>query len=310
MHHYHSLEDIQLQNAWLTIGVFDGVHRGHQEILQTLVTGAHAAGSPAVVLTFHPHPAIVLGGKTAFPGLTTPDERSELLESSGVDTIITQEFTPEFANQTADEFMRRISRTLGLHYLIIGYDTALGRGREGNASRLTEIGKQLGYFVQIVPPLKDEVGVISSTRIRQAVASGDIAAVTAGLGRNYSLAGPVVHGDGRGHTLDFPTANIEVPPEKLIPANGIYVTWAWVEGKRYESVTSIGIRPTFEYAVPMRKVETYIMDSYHELYERDIKIEFVERLRDELKFSSVDALVAQIRTDVENARKILIPRSD
>ena len=153
MQQYNSLDTIRLQNAWLTIGIFDGVHRGHQEILRRLVSGAHAAGEPAVVLTFSPHPAVVLGGKTDFKCLTTPEERLELLGSFGVDVVITQTFDRTLADQTAVVFMRRLSQTLDLRHLVIGYDTALGRGREADAARLAEIGKELGYSVQVVPAL-------------------------------------------------------------------------------------------------------------------------------------------------------------
>ena len=184
-----------LKNAWLTIGIFDGVHRGHQQILRPLVTGAHLAGAPAVVLTFSPHPAVVLGGKKDFKYLTTPEERLALMESLGVDVVITQTFDRAFADQTAGQFMRRVMQAMGLRHLIIGYDTALGRGREGDAARLTEIGKELGYTVQVIPPFSGENGVISSTRIRGSIASGDVSSAAEGLGRYYSLSGLVVHGD-------------------------------------------------------------------------------------------------------------------
>jgi riboflavin kinase / FMN adenylyltransferase len=305
MQHYHSLDSLALQDAWLTIGIFDGVHRGHQEILRRLVSGAHKEGSPAVVLTFTPHPAVVLGGKTDFQCLTTPGERVELLESLGVDGVITQTFDRALASQTAEEFMRRVARTLGLRRLLIGYDTALGRGREGNAARLTEIGQELGYIVQVVPPLKDEAGILSSTRIRAAVAAGNVPAAASDLGRYFFVAGPVIHGDGRGQALNIPTANIRVPAGKLIPANGIYATWAWVGGKKYRAATSIGIRPTFTPEESVPHVEAHILDFEKDLYGHPIKLEFVEYLRPEEKFPSVEALIEQIHADIARARKIL-----
>lgn len=317
MIHTHSLDDLTLQNAWLTIGIFDGVHRGHREILQPLVTGAHQAGEPAVVVTFTPHPAVVLGGKTDFKCLTTPDELLILLDSLGVDAVITQTFSREFSDQTAEEFMRHVARSLGLRRLFIGYDTALGRGREGNAARLTEIGKELGYTVQAIPPLSDEKGVISSTRIRQSISAGDVSAAAGDLGRYYDLTGPVIHGDGRGHKIFIPTANIQVPAGKIIPANGIYACWAWLEGsnrgsgegsgegKKHPAATNVGVRPTFTPDLPAPAVEAHILDINRDLYGQKIRMEFVEYLRPEEKYSSVEALVEQIHADIELTRGIL-----
>ena len=315
--HTHSLDELALQNAWLTIGIFDGVHRGHLEILRPLVTGAHAAGEPAVVLTFTPHPAVVLGGKTDFKCLTTPDERLALLESLGVDVVITQTFSRELADQTAGEFMRHVARSLGLRRLFIGYDTALGRGREGDAARLTGIGKELGYTVQGIPPLSDELGVISSTRIRRSIAAGNVSAAAGDLGRYYDLTGPVIHGDGRGHRINVPTANIQVPDGKIIPANGIYACWAWLEplrlesgqgsgeGKKHLAATNVGVRPTFTPDLPAPAIEAHILDFNRDLYGQQVRLEFVEYLRPEEKFSSVQALVEQIQADIDLTREIL-----
>src|SRR3990170_3861940 len=174
MQHYRSLEEVTLQNSWLTIGIFDGVHRGHQEIVQRLTAGAHAAGAPAVVLTFDPHPAVILGGRD-IKCLTTPDERAERLEELGADVAITERFTQDLSKVSAFDFVARLTRQLGLSQLLIGYDFALGKGREGNAARLTEIGQELGYAVQVVEAVSDESGVISSTEIRKLVSTGHIA---------------------------------------------------------------------------------------------------------------------------------------
>ncbi|HMB23124.1 MAG: bifunctional riboflavin kinase/FMN adenylyltransferase, partial [Chloroflexota bacterium] len=158
MQHYHSLEEVNLQNAWLTVGVFDGVHRGHQQIIEKLTTGAHASGAPAVVLTFDPHPATVLTGRE-LKCLTLPEERASLLGELGVDVVVTERFTRELSAVTAYDFMSRLKRQLKLTHLLIGYDFALGKGREGNAARLTEIGTELGYSVEVVPAVSDESGV-------------------------------------------------------------------------------------------------------------------------------------------------------
>jgi riboflavin kinase/FMN adenylyltransferase len=306
LHHYHSLDDIRLDDTWLTIGIFDGVHSGHQEILRPLVSGAHAAGQVAAVLTFNPHPAVVLGGRTDFKCLTTPDERAALLGSFGVDVVITQTFDHALADHTAVDFMRRLSRSLGLRHLFIGYDTALGRGREGNADRLTEIGKELGYSVQVIPALKDQAGIISSTRIRAAVATGNVAAAASDMGRYYSMTGQVVHGDGRGHTLNLPTANIHIPAGKVLPAYGIYACRAWVDGQSHPAATSIGIRPTFyPEEPPVPTIEAHLLDFNRNLYGQDVTLEFVEYLRPEEKYPSVQALMEQIQKDIAKTRLII-----
>jgi riboflavin kinase/FMN adenylyltransferase len=303
MQHYHSLDDLSLHNAWLTIGIFDGVHRGHQEILRPLVSGAQSAGEPAVVLTFTPHPAVVLGGRSDFKCLTTPDERAALLGSYGVDEVITQTFDRTLADQTAGEFMRCLSQSLGLHHLFIGYDTALGRGREGDATRLTEIGNELGYTVQVVPALKDQAGIISSTRIRTAVAAGNVSAAASDLGRPYSITGPVIHGDGRGRTLNIPTANIQIPLGKVLPAYGIYACQAWVEGVSHLAATSIGVRPTFYKSdPPAPTIEAHLLDFKGDLYGKAVKLEFMDYLRPEEKYRSIQALMEQIQKDIAQTR--------
>jgi riboflavin kinase/FMN adenylyltransferase len=305
MYHYHSLNDLRLRNAWATIGIFDGVHRGHQEILRQLVAGAHSDGQAAIVLTFTPHPAIVLGGIIDFNSLNTPDERAALLGYFGVDYVITQTFERELANQSAADFMRRVSFSLGMHHLVIGYDTALGRGREGNAARLIEIGKELDYSVEVVPPLKDQAGIISSTRIRAAVASGKVSAAASDLGQFYSITGPVIHGDGRGHTINLPTANIQIPAGKVLPAYGIYACRAWVKEKPFSAATSIGVRPTFyQNDPPAPTIEAHLLDFKGDLYGQEVKIEFVDYLRPEEKYPSIQALMEQIRKDIILTREI------
>ena len=305
MFHYHSLDNLNIQNAWLTIGIFDGVHRGHQEILHQLVSGAHSISAPAVVLTFSPHPAVVLGGKTDFKYLTTPEERLELLGSFGADIVITQTFDRLLADQSAIAFMLRLSQTLDLRHLVIGYDTALGRGREADAARLKEIGSVLGYSVQEVPALTDSSGVISSTRIRRAVLAGDVSAAKSDLGRPFSITGTVIHGDGRGHTINIPTANIQIPRDKILPAFGIYACRAWLNGQPHLAATSLGVRPTFYGDPPAPTIEAHLLDFHQNLYGQTVMLEFIEYLRSEEKFNSVDALVKQIQKDISQTRKIL-----
>jgi riboflavin kinase / FMN adenylyltransferase len=304
MVHYRSLEAVNLQNSWLTVGVFDGVHRGHQQIITKITAGAHAKESPAVVLTFDPHPASVLGGRE-IKCLTLPEERADLLGQLGVDVVITERFTRELSTVTAYDFMARLRRQLGFRYLLIGYDFALGKGREGNAARLAEIGSALGYSVEVVPALSDESGVISSTEIRKLIEVGNVAEAAHLLGHFYSLHGPVSHGDGRGRTINVPTANIAYPPEKMIPAKGIYACWAYLNEKKYLAAINIGTNPTFTPDKDIPNVEAHLLDFRGEIYGEDVRLEFVARLRDELRFDSVEKLLEQIWKDIELAREIL-----
>jgi len=304
MQHYHSLEEVTLQKSWLTVGVFDGVHRGHQEMIKALTTGAHANGAPAVVLTFDPHPAKVFG-RGDIKLLTLPDERAKLLGEMGVDVVITHPFNRDVANITAKDFMLRMKERLGLEYLVLGYDSALGKNREGNVTRLTEIGQELDYAVQAVPALSDESGVISSTEIRKLISTGNVEEAARLMGHPYSLHGPVIRGDGRGKRINVPTANIDYSREKMIPANGIYACWAYLQGERYRAAINIGFNPTFTPDKQIPNVEVHLLDFDREIYGQDIRLEFVARLRDELKFDSVEALVEQIWKDVAKTREIL-----
>ena len=304
MAHYRSLEEVNLQNSWLTVGVFDGVHRGHQQIIRQLTAGAHADEAPAVVLTFYPHPATVLGGRE-IKGLTLPDERADLLAGLGVEAVITERFTRELSQVTAYEFMARLKRHLGLKHLLIGYDFALGKGREGNAPRLAEIGPELGYTVEVVSAVSDESGVISSTEIRKLIETGNVKEAAKLLGRPYSLHGPVIHGDGRGRTINVPTANIAYSSEKMIPAQGIYACWAYLNGQKHLAAINIGTNPTFTPDKETPNVEAHLLDFRREIYEQDVRLEFVARLRDELRFESVETLLEQIWKDIEDTRRIL-----
>jgi riboflavin kinase/FMN adenylyltransferase len=304
MQHYRSLEEVNLQNSWLTVGVFDGVHRGHQQIMKKLIAGAHANDAPAVVLTFAPHPASVLGGRE-IKCLTLPEERADLLVQLGVDAVITERFTRELSTVTAYDFMSRLKHQLGLQQLLIGYDFALGKGREGNAARLAEIGAELGYSVEVVPALGDESGVISSTEIRKLIEVGNVGEAARLLGHFYSLHGPVIHGDGRGRTINVPTANIAYSPEKMIPAKGIYACWAYLNEQKYLAAINIGTNPTFTPDKETLNVEAHLLDFHRELYGEDVRLDFVARLRDELRFDSVDGLLEQIWKDVEMTRTFL-----
>jgi len=304
MRHYHSLEEVSIKNAWLTIGVFDGIHRGHREIIRKLTTDAHANHAPAVLLTFDPHPASVLSGQE-IKCLTTPDERADLLGSFGVDIVITQPFTRDLAGSTAIEYMSRIKQAIDLKHLLIGYDFALGKGREGNATRLAEIGRELGYDVEVIHALSDESGVISSTEIRKLVGTGNVTEAAKLLGYNYPLGGEVIRGAGRGRTINFPTANIDYPQQKATPSNGIYACWAHLGGEKFMAATNIGFNPTFTPDRQTPSLEAYLLDFDRDIYGQQVKLEFVSRIRNELKFNSVEALIWKIQEDVYKTRELL-----
>jgi riboflavin kinase/FMN adenylyltransferase len=304
MEHYRSLEALSLTGSWLTIGVFDGIHRGHQEIIRQLTAGAHANGAPAVLLTFDPHPAAVLSGREV-KYLTLPDERAEIMAGLGVDVVVTQTFTRGLAALSAEEFMARLKRHLGLEKLFVGYDFALGRNRAGNLIRLTELGLELGYDVHPVAALQLDGQTLSSSLIRQQIAEGAVAEVARKLGRFYAVSGPVVPGDGRGRTIGIPTANVDVPVEKASPANGVYACWANVGGEKRRAVVNIGLRPTFTTGEVLPRVEAHLMDYAADLYGQTVTLEFVERLSGEEKFTSIQALVAQIQVDIAQAKLLL-----
>jgi riboflavin kinase/FMN adenylyltransferase len=304
MQYYSSLQEVSLNRSWLTIGVFDGVHRGHQQIIRRMVAGAHENGVPAVVLTFDPHPARIFG-RGEIKLLTLPEERAELLAAMGVDIVITHPFDRSFADTTAFEFMRLVKQHLGVSHLVLGYDATVGKNREGNAARLQEIGQELGYSIEVVTALSDESGVISSTEIRKLIATGNVRDAARLMGHPYTLHGPVVSGDQRGRTIDVPTANIEYSPDKLIPANGIYACRAYLNGQRYSAAVNVGFNPTFTPDKKTANVEAHLLDFKREIYGEDVHLEYVARLRDELRFDSVDALLEQIWKDINETKRIL-----
>ncbi|MBT3336768.1 MAG: bifunctional riboflavin kinase/FAD synthetase [Anaerolineae bacterium] len=305
MQHLRSLQGISLGKTWLTIGVFDGVHRGHQEILKALTAGAKAAKASAVVLSFYPHPAAVLGKRENLKYLSPPDEKAALLAKFGVDALITHPFDLQISSLSPDDFMGNIQRHLRLEKLLVGYDFALGKGRQGDAAYLKKMGLSDGYTVQRFDPFLDADGIISSSRVRDALADGNVLAAQQLLGHPYALSGSVIHGDGRGRKINIPTANIDLPREKAIPANGVYACRVYVDGVKYPAVTNVGIRPTFTPDKAEANIEAHLLDFDRDLYEKELRLEFIDHLRPEKKFNGVDELLAQIGVDIKKAREIL-----
>lgn len=291
----------------LSIGTFDGVHLGHQDLIQHLKSVATEAQAQAAVLAFHPRPKSVFAPELhANDYLTTASERAALFEALGVDAALIIPFTLEMAKLTAEDFMNLIVPRLNVIGLCVGYDFALGKGRQGTVDRLAEIGQALGYHVTKVKPFLLNGETVSSTRVRDCLLLGDVRGAANLLGRYPFLRSEIVQGERRGRTIGYPTANFAIPPERLLPAHGVYATFIRYAGEeqRYPSVTNVGIRPSFNGTT--RTVETHIFDFQQEVYGQTFILEFVEHLRPEMKFDGIDALVRQINSDATRAQELLV----
>jgi riboflavin kinase/FMN adenylyltransferase len=309
MSRHASLEELHLPASQLAVGSFDGVHRGHQALIRPMVEDARRLGHPAVALTFFPHPSVVLRGRRPSFYIMTPDEKAEALAALGVDIIVTLRFDHAMAQIPAAEFLSLLQRHLGFQGLWVGEDFALGHQREGNRLFLEQASGTYGYRLHVVPPFLMGGEAISSTRIREALRSGDVARAASYLGRPFTLPGKVTRGVGRGRRLGFPTANLEFWEERAYPGVGVYACWVKAEGRRYPAVTNIGLRPTFEIDTQRPIIEAHLLDAELDLYDREITLVFVERLRDERRFEGAEALREQIRRDIARARGLLDPGS-
>lgn len=291
------------QDSVLTIGSFDGVHRGHQHLIGQILQQAQEMNLLPALLTFYPHPAAILAPHNAPPNLTTPGEKVVLLEKLGLDLVAILPFTQEVAQTSARNFMIAVKQHLRPKEVWIGSNFALGRNREGNLPALRALGQELDFRVRSVEPLLWNDQVISSTSIRHHLAVGQVRQAAALLGRYPSLAGEVVQGARRGHRLGFPTANLAVRPERAVPADGVYAAYAVLGEERHPGVANVGVRPSFDNGE--RTVETHILDFDEDIYGVDLVVAFVERLRDERRFDSVEALICQINQDIQQARQVL-----
>lgn len=289
----------------VTVGTFDGVHRGHWAVLQEIRRRALVGGRRSVLVTFHPHPLRIVRPDAAPELLTTPKEKTEILAESGLDYAVFLPFTPALSRYEPRRFVEEILiGRLGMQELVIGYDHGFGRGRSGDAGTLREIGGELGFAVDVVGPVPAGDSAASSSRVRQAVRDGDMEEAALGLGRPYSVLGLVVRGDGRGRTLGFPTANLRVPDtDKLIPREGIYAVRGVLRAGTFPGALHLGPRPTFRGSPPT--IELHLMDFEGDLYGEEIRVDFLRRLRGVQPFSSVQALVEQMRQDVARAREVL-----
>ncbi len=287
-----------------TIGNFDGHHVGHLALLRRVVETARAAHGTAMVVTFDPHPVKILAPQVDLRFLTSVQEKLARFEAAGIDEVVFLEFNAGFAALSPETFAERVLfQALGLKEIFVGQHFAFGHKRTGKIDDLIALGKRFGCVVHAVPPVSIEGQVVSSTRIRQLVLGGHVDQAAELLGHHYSLNNIVSSGAGRGHALGWPTANLRLSPDRVIPADGIYATVTTIEEKRYDSVAYIGTRPTFD--AGERLLEVYLLDGMHELYGKNLTVEFIDRIRGDMKFDSEEALRQQIASDVESAQGVL-----
>ncbi|MBE1538441.1 bifunctional riboflavin kinase/FAD synthetase [Micrococcus yunnanensis] len=315
---WNSLDELptDLPRTVVTLGNFDGVHRGHREVLRRVVELARARDALAVAVTFTPHPRAVHHPEVPHVDIISPEQRVVLLDEAGLDAVLLQRYTLEFADQSPEEFVRGML-VHGLHaaVVVVGHDVRFGRGNTGDVAEMVRLGARYGFEVEAVEEFPAEHGAeperrCSSTWVREALAAGDVAQAAAVLGRHHVLAGEVVHGFARGRELGFPTANLETDVQGMIPADGVYAGWVHdAHGGVWPAAISIGSNPTFEDV--SRVVEAHVIDRHDErvedfdLYGQHIEVEFVARLRGMVAYEGVEKLVAQITQDVDEARAIL-----
>ncbi|MFH1662477.1 MAG: bifunctional riboflavin kinase/FAD synthetase [Chloroflexota bacterium] len=287
----------------LTIGVFDGVHLGHKHLLSKLVEQSKNDKLISCVITFKQHPQGLFNSQSAPPFLTNLTQKTKLLNDAGAQIIIALTFGLELAQTGARQFADLLQKYLKMRGLVLGPDFTLGRNKEGNVDFLRNLGNAMNFNLTVVPHLKIDGEIVSSTAIRDALLKGDIKKVNRMLGRHFSLEGRIITGSGRGTDLGFPTANLDIEAERALPSDGIYATWAYIDNKRYKSITNIGKRPTF--GDNERIVEVYIIDFQDNLYRHQLKIDIIEKLRDEKKFTTAEALQCQIADDIKQAEALL-----
>jgi riboflavin kinase / FMN adenylyltransferase len=292
-----------LVGAVYAIGNFDGLHLGHQSVIGRAVAIAKERRAPSALLTFEPHPADFFNRRPVVFRLTPAKDKAAICERLGLNGLVVIGFDASLAAMSAEEFITTILvARLRAAAVVVGWDFHFGRGRSGSPTTLAEAGLRHGFHVEIVPKVENGVGVVSSSAIRKALEGGDLATAARGLGRNYSVSGQVISGQRLGRTLGVPTANIALEPTNKL-AHGVYAVTARIEGRAHPAVASFGTRPTVDDGPPL--LEVHLLDFDGDLYGREMDVEFVERIRDEVKFDSLDALVAEMERDKERARAIL-----
>jgi riboflavin kinase / FMN adenylyltransferase len=299
---FHGTDNAEIQRPTvLTLGVFDGLHLGHQLIMRTVAERARAIGAVPTVITFDPHPRAVLHPESAPPLLQTLDQKVEGLGVLGIEQVIVISFTPEFSLIPAEDFLHDVvSERLQAREVYLGKGFAFGHNRGGHIDLLRAVSQKLGFVADEVPEVRLRGQRVSSSRIRALLSEGEVNLARRMLGRPYGVEGPVVHGAERGQQLGFPTANLHAH-NRVVPRNGVYVTGTLIDGQWRRSVTNIGVRPTFDAGEP--SIETFVMDWAGDLYGDVVRVRFLRRLRDERKFESLAALKSQIERDVSSAQR-------
>lgn len=290
----------------VTVGTFDGVHRGHQDVLARVVQRARATNRPSVIVTFDPHPLEIVNPSAAPPLLSTFHEKLEIFAQTGVSYVAVVPFTPALAALGAEEFVDDVLRSrFVMAELFVGHDHGFGRGRMGDTDVLRDLGKLRGFGVTVLEPVYAAGGqAVSSTAIRRAIAGGDLAKAAEGLGRPYAVMGKVIGGDKRGRLLGYPTLNLDTPPShKLLPPDGVYAVRVQTPIGAFGGMLNLGARPTFGDA--SRRIETHVFDASHDWYGAPVRLDFISRLRETRPFQGVDALVAQLGIDEARARSAL-----
>lgn len=299
-------ENIKTKNAVVTVGSFDGLHLGHFKILNEVKKVVAQKNGTGFVVTFEPHPRFVLSKDFEMKLLTSLDEKKEILKNAGIENLMVINFTKEFSQLTSDEFIKQfIVDKIGATHMVIGHDHKFGKDRLGDVVKLSQVGKLHNFDVTDVSAESMNGEIISSTKIRNALLDGDIERANLFLGRNYSISGKIVVGAQRGRTLGFPTANVMLDEKsKAVPKNGVYVTKCLLDEEIHFGIMNIGYRPTFENKHEL-VLEVHLLNFNRDIYGKAIKIEFLKRLRDEVKFESKDSLIKQIETDKNIAQGII-----
>jgi len=306
---HSDLTKFKAQRPVITIGMFDGVHTGHRELLGQLTAKAKSVGGESVVITFWPHPRMVLkqdADKLRF--LTSPEERTKLFSQLGIDHLVLIPFSLELANLTAEEFIQQILLgQLNIHHLMVGYNHRFGKGRQHSFEEYQAFANKYNFNISLVEAVLTDGMQTSSTDIRNHLLAGQMQEANKILGYQYTVSGRVVGGQQLGRRIGYPTANIEVEePYKLIPPDGVYAVKVRVEGKEYGGMLNIGFRPTVSHNIDHRSLEVHIFDFNHDIYSEEVELEFIQRVRDEQKFANVDDLIAQLKKDEETIRAIVL----
>ncbi|MFZ2196921.1 MAG: bifunctional riboflavin kinase/FAD synthetase [Thermodesulfovibrionales bacterium] len=295
--------DKKFNGSIITLGNFDGLHLGHQELIRKIILRAEETGGLSMVVTFRPHPLKILAPEKCPPLISIYEEKIELLEKLGIDVLVKIPFTLDFSAMEPRDFVKNILvDLLGAKEIFVGYNYRFGKGRKGNILMLRDLGSELGFIVREVEQVSLNGEVISSTRIRQLLINGEVEHAARLLGRPYALCGIVVKGDGRGRGLGFPTANI-VSRHSIIPSNGVYAVRLFVRDKYYNGIVNIGMRPTFD--AKSMAIEVHIFDFDEDIYGEELTLYFAGKIREERKFSSAEALINQINSDINSAKNLL-----